>query len=488
VAKSKKTLADLLTKDFNVTPANPDDPDFFNEFVTDWNKSWKPHSGQKAIITDFLSGNYDYFFIRAGRKFSKTTINIKAAWYKALQKPNSTVYATFPTVTLGIEIIWDEKRIHYCDMKDDYMFQKYVTGTDNAKHIIRFVNGSHIKLQGTWTESRGRGTQPDFLTVDEVQDCNAEWIEAMDSNLGPKQSPCIMSGTPPKKRNHYQDWEARIAANPRGKIYHYSSYDNDAIPHLKEWLDNKKIELTKAGKEDVWIREYLAQDCFSHADRVLPDAVFDDDILLDQQINKMTYKDKTPVMAVATQGKYICAMWGILTPKKYLYILDYELRTQIWDRSYVNFIEDPAVREKSKSLQDVCGNKMRHLLWDSTKSFKDVIRGFSDCKEKPEWQDRGIPLLREMMLERRIIISDKVAPFGLECQNLLADENRKDVEKTYPMICAMAVMANEWYQREKISVEQTKPYDKYQALRDAGILLTPPKRKGKLIFDQTQMR
>ena len=296
-----------------------------------------------------------------------------------------------------------------------------------------------------------------------------------------------MSGTPPRKRNHYQDWDQRIQSNPRGKTYHFSSYDNDAIPHLKEWLDNKKMELMKAGKEDVWLREYMAEDCFSHADRVLPDAVFEGYVLMDQQINAMTFKDKTPVMVVATQGKYICAMWGILTPKKYLYILDYELRNAIWDKSYVNFIEDPNVKMKNKLIQDACGNRMRHLLWDSTKSFKDVIRGFTECKEKPEWQDRGIPLLREMMLERRIILSDKVAPFGMECQNLLADDNKKEIGKSYPMICALSVMANEWFQREKVSIIQPQQYDRLQALRDAGIIVTAPTPKGRVFFSQKDM-
>jgi hypothetical protein len=489
MARPRKVIDELdLDEDVEVEKANPNDPEFWNEFHTDWQNSWNPHTKQKEIITDFISGNYDYLFVRAGRKFSKTTVNIKAAWYKSLQKFNSTTYSTFPTIALGTEIVWDEKRLQFCDMLTPYMMQKYVKYVDNNKHIIHFVNDSHIKLQGTWTEARGRGTQPNFLTVDEIQDCNNDWIEAMDSNLGPKQAPCIMSGTPPKKRNHYHDWEQRILNNPRGKIYHYSSYDNDAIPHLKGWLDNKKLELIKAGKEDVWLREYMAEDCFSHADRVLPDAKFEDYVLLDQEINKMSFRDKTPVMAIATQGKYICAVWGILSPKKYLYITDFELRNAIWDKSYVQFIEEPIVKTKSKLLQDACGNRMRYLLWDSTKSFKDVIRGFTECKERPEWQDRGIPLLREMMIERRIILSDKVAPFGMECQNLLADENKKEIEKNYPMICAMSVMANEWFQRDKVDVGQIQPYDKHQALRDAGILISPRRPKGKVLFVQKDLK
>lgn len=469
-----------------VKPADPNDPEFFNEFYTDWMNSWSPHAAQKAIIDDFISDKYNYQFNRAGRKFSKTTIHIKASWYTAIKKPNSIIYATFPTIALGLEILWDEKRLQYCDMQEDFMFRKYIQRIDSTKNMLYFVNGSSIKVLGTWTESRGRGTQPDFITIDEVQDCNAAWIEAMDSNLSAKNGSCMMSGTPPKKRNHYQDWEERIRSNPKGKCYHYSSYANDKIPHLKEWLDAKKLELIKVGKEDVWLREYMAEDCFSHADRVLPDAQFEDYVMLEAQVNAMPFKEKTPFMVVATQGKFICAVWGIITPKKYFYILDYELNNSIWDQSYVTFFERESVKMKSRRIQEMCGNRMRQLVWDSTRSFKDVIRGFTDCKEKPEWQDRGIPLLKEMMLERRSIFSDKVAPFGMECQNILADEPKKDIEKQYPMICALSVMAHEWFQRDKVTIKNIEQYDHYQAFRDAGLIL--PKRQNRKSFYRQSSR
>ena len=117
--------------------------------------------------------------------------------------------------------------------------------------------------------------QPDFLIYDEVQDCSPEYMEAMDSNLAAKpHAQCVMMGTPPKKRNQYEEWWARIGANARGRTFHYTSYDNIRLPHLKEWLDNKKNELLKAGKEDVWLREYMAEFCYSSSDRILPDAKF----------------------------------------------------------------------------------------------------------------------------------------------------------------------------------------------------------------------
>ncbi len=466
------------------TRPSPSDPDFLSEFLEDWEGIRNRHQGQTQVLNAFFKEGAQYIFNRAGRKFSKTTTNIDIVWRFAHENPGSVIYMCFPTITLGVEIVWDEKRLQWCDARDDYMLKKYVQKVDEPKHMLYFTNGSYVKVIGTWTEARGRGTQPDLLVVDEIQDCSGDYLDAMDPNLAAKNGRCVMSGTPPKKRNHYHEWEDRIFNNPKGKIFKFTSYSNDRLEHLSEWLDAKKQELTRAGKEDVWVREYLAEDCFSHAERVLPDARFQDFVSLEEKINQLPYKDKTPVMAIATQGNYLSAIWGILTPKKELYILEYELRSQIWDRSYAKFFEEEYVKEKTKKIQVMCGNRMRQLLWDPTKSFKDVIRGFTDCKQKPEWQDRGIPLLKEMMIENKIIISDKVAPFGLECQNLLMDESRREIEKMYPLISTFSMAVNEYFQREKISVAQTEQWDRFKAFRDAGLPLPTQRKKGNVLFKQ----
>lgn len=467
--------------------ANPKDENFIEDFLKDWEKVRDRHSGQQKIIDSFFVDKSQYIFNRAGRKFSKTTTNIDIAWRFALENPAAVIYYCFPTLELATEVVWDEKRIQWCDSKDDYMHNKYVKHIDNPKMKITFVNGSFIKVIGTWTESRARGKQPDLLIFDESQDCRAEYIEAADSDLLPKNGSCIMSGTPPKKRNHYHEWEQRILNNPKGTIFHFTSYDNDKIPHLEEWLDSKKVELVKTGKEDVWLREYMAEDCFSHADRVLPDPVFTEHAQVEMKLNAISFREKVPILCIGTQGKYLCAMWAMLNRKNELFVLDYELRHSIWDKSYLQFFQEETFKDKTRKLQEMTGLKLRQLLWDPTESFKDVIMGFSECRKKPEWQERGIPLLKEMIHEKRITLSDKVAPLGLECQNMLADETRKEFEKLYPMICTLSVIVHEYFQRERVSVVQTDIHDKYKALKDAG-LPTPRRRKSAgAFFRQSDM-
>lgn len=457
-----------------------DDKVYFEKFLEDWQVCRDRHPGQKEVLKALFEESCQYVFYRAGRKGAKTTTAIDAAWYLANEAPNRVGYLCYPTIAQGIEVVWEERRLQTCDQKDDSMFEKYVEKVDDNKHIVRFTNGSFIKLIGTWTEARGRGTQPDFLIFDEFQDCNPDYIEAMDANLSAKpHAQCLIMGTPPKKRNQYEEWYERVRSHPRGHVFHYSSYDNIRLPHLKEWLDNKKIELIRAGKEDVWLREYMAELCYSSSDRILPDAKFLDPDEIDQKARLFSYSERIPVLAVSVHQNYLCAILAVLLPRKMVFVMDHVMFPQVWDKSFSDMY--PELTKKVKIWQDYCGKKLRNIVWDESGSFVDVISGFTKCRKDIKWQDRGIPLLRELMVKQKILFSREVADFGLECQNMLIEESEKDVQKNYPHVCSLAMLVNEYFSQEKIALHQTHAFDKYDAFREMGIPC-PPKRKSKSIF------
>lgn len=453
---------------------------YFSRFLESWENCRDRHPGQRAVISAVRDDKCQYTYYRAGRKGAKTTTGIDVAWLLANEAPNRVGYLCYPTIAQGIEVVWEERRLQTCDQKDDSMFDKWVEKVDDSRHILRFANGSFVKLIGTWTEARGRGTQPDFLIYDEFQDCNPEYIEAMDANLAAKaHAQCVMMGTPPKKRNHYEDWWDRISNHPRGKVFHYTSYDNIKLPHLKEWLDNKKLELIKAGKEDVWLREYMAELCYSSSDRVLPDAKFINEQEILKNLSLFDYNERIPVLAVSVHPTYFCCIVGVLQRGKMLFILDHMVINQVWNQSFEDMY--PLIGEKAKKVQDMCHKRIRNLVWDESGSFADIITGFTKCRRDIKWQDRGVPILRELMVKEKIRFSDDVADLGLECQNLLIEENEKDVQKNYPHICTLAMLVNEYFAQEKITIPHLKPFDKWDAFREMGIPCPSPK-KGKTIF------
>lgn len=458
-SRGKKITSKIVSTDSNEL--------LFQKFMEDWEASRDRHPGQQQVLDAVFVENLQYVFYRAGRKGAKTTTAIDIAWRMAHKIPKSVGYLCYPTIAQGIEVVWEERRLQTCDRKDDFMFDKYVEKTDDSKHIIWFANGSFIKLIGTWTEKKGRGTQPDYLILDEFQDCNADYIEAMDSNLAAKNSPCIIMGTPPKKRNHYEEWLERVGTNPRGKVFHFTSYDNVRLPHLKEWLDNKKIELVKAGKEDVWLREYMAQLCYSSSDRMLPDAKFLEKDEITQKMLPFHYNERIPIVAVSIHPGYFCAILCVLNRGKNVFVMDHLVINQIWNRSFSEI--HPELKEKIKDLQDLCGKKIRNIVWDDSNSFCDIVNGFTKCRKDIKWQERGIPLLREMMVKDKIYFCNEIADFGVECQNFLIDETEKEVQKNYPHICTLAVTVNEFFSPDKIQIVPLNDFDKYQAFRDMGI-------------------
>lgn len=455
-------------------------PLLLKKFLDDWENCRNRHSGQKEILNAFFIENLQYIFIRAGRKFSKTSTNIDIIWKFAMTVPNSVIYYCFPTITQAIEVVWEEKRLQKCDSPDDYMRDRYITKTDDSKHMMWFTSGSFVKLVGTWSEARGRGTQPNLLIVDEVQDCSGDYLDAADPNLAAKDGRCIMAGTPPIKENHYHSWEKRIASHARGKVFQFSSYANDKIPHLKSWLDNKKLELEKADKEDIWKREYLAEDCFSSADRMLPDAKFMEENEIEEMVKLFSYETRYPVLAISVQPHYLYAVMAIVIPHKAIFLLDILSFTQIWRKSFTEMY--PLLGPKLKTLQEMCGRKIQNIVWDESESFKDVIIGFTACRTDLKWQDRGILLLREMMSNKKIYISNRLEDFGPECQKLLKDEPIKETQKNYPLICTLSMLVNEYFSMEKIVMKDFKKFDKYEGFREMGIPVPVQKKKGFSIF------
>lgn len=455
--------------------------DLFDLFWTEIRKRRTFHEGQEEVFQAFFEDNAKYIFERIGRKGCKTATNITIAWAYLLQAPRRSCYITTPTLELASEIYWDEKRLHYCDLPDPDLFDMFVAKIDNSKKIITFVNDSTIKLLGTWTEARSRGTQPDLFIADEIQDCNADYLDGMEPNLASKEDArCIMTGTPPKKRNHYHEWENRIINNDQGRAFKYSSYINTCLSHLKGWLDNKKKELIEAGKEDQWLREYMAEDCFSSDERVLPDVKLLD---FDEMLNECKRVDPTvfsPVLSVVMTEDALCASYGVMLSSPVestkMWVLEMNVTSRLWDTTIRGMFDDMEVKMSEYSM--IFSKKWHMVLHDETDSFTDVIPGIRKCRTDQKWKKRGTPLLKEMILSENIKFSTKCDRFGLESQNLLKeDEIMESVT-----VCNMAMLANEYYRGVHLPPEEKRVWDELRPLREAGIVCYPPKSRNKQIF------
>ena len=454
----------------------------YEEFLSDWESIRVRHQGQKEIIHAFFEENCQKIFLRIGRKGAKTSTIIDISWRFCYWRPKSIVHIAYPTKELAYDILWDEQRLQNCDLKDTFMREKYVAIVENSRNhpSITFHNGSKIKIMGTWTESSGRGLQPDLLIADEIQDCRSIWLDAAEPNLAAKQdSRFILSGTPPRKRNHYHEWEKRTIETFGGKRFHYSSYVNTALPHLKDWLDNKKEELYKSGKEEEWIREYLAEDCFSSKDRILPDPILGSFEEMRIQAIQMSQKTRNFIIGMKITETSLCCIWGIIERNhesgNQIKILDCQLEDKMFNRSFIEFYQ--SIPERCQQITGIPFRDWRKYVLDQNTAFTDVIPTFAKCLDTKgsRWNERGILILREMMNTNRLSVSDKLENFGIECQNYLNGDDLKD----YPLISTIAMLANEYYQDYKIKMPS-------QTLSDTdricdSLNLARPKRKKSIM-------
>lgn len=464
--KKKSDEEDAIVK------ANPLDEAFLDVFREDWEGIRKRHAGQESILNAFFEEEKKRVFIRAGRKFAKTSTMIDIAWRFAMEHPKSVIYYGFPTIAQAIEVVWEEKRLQTCDSKDGLMQEKYVQKVDDARHIVTFVNGSYIKLIGTWAEARGRGSQPDLLIMDEIQDCSEVYLSAMEPNLAAKDGWCLMAGTPPPFRNHYHEWEDRISSDDRGISFRYSSYSNTALPHLEDWLNKKREELYKAGRQDEWLREYMAEDCFTSANRILPDPVIQPIDDFKNAIERPAANDQQ-VVAIFSHFKYFVVLYAILKANGELLVIDVDYKKQIYDISHKNIATMISYKEVDyyRSIQ----GRKRKVMFDPSKSMRDTFPDFYEARKDMKWGDRGIPILREMMLSGKIRFSEKIADFGVECQKLLMDTPDFAIIDKFPLASALAMTVNEFFSTERM-MHQEMPDDIYQPLREAGFYI-PPKKK-----------
>lgn len=449
-----------------------------SEFLKDWESLRTRHKGQLEIIDAFFVKKKKYIFLRIGRKGAKTTTIIDICWRFAHENPRCMIYICLPTVVQACDVYWDEKRLQWCDADESFMADKYIKIIDNKNHSITFNNGSVIKLIGTWAERSGRGTQPDLFVSDEIQDCKGDYLDAMEPNLAAKEDArCIMSGTPPKRPNHYHEWEKRIMNNEDGFRLHYSSYINTALPHLAEWLDKKRKELFEAGKEDIWFREFMAEDCFRSDDRVLPDVC----ILPEEEIRRSIIQLRdfiTPVVSVVLIQGVMTINYSAVMYSKYIGTKIYSLHSttinRTWDKSFISINEE--IEQKIEFLNSLFCRRWLKIAYDETKSLSDVLPVFAKSRSDLKWQDRGIPLLKELILTQSILFADKAAQIGLESQNYLKEDDVKD----YPNICAMAMVANEFYQGISLSKPEKEKWDKFAPLRESGICVQKPNKKGAI--------
>lgn len=452
-------------------------PDNFQKLYDQIERSRVLNPLQKEVLDNYFVQGMGRMFIRVGRKGSKTSTLILVSWLSSQLENRYMTHFLYPTLEQGYDVLWEEERLQLCDYKTEEFKDEWIKDIDDKKMTLVFQNDSKIRVLGTFAQKRGRGVQPNLMIADEVQDTNPAFLLAADPNLMAKpDARFILSGTPPKKRNHYHEWEQRTLTMYDGKCFRYPSYINTSLPHLAKELDKKRDELIAAGKEDEWLREYMAEDCFSSEDRILPDPKFSEHEALISEIRQIHHSHRTHIIGLHITETTICAVFGVMDKDPHesnkITILDYTLKLKLWDGSYREIYNQlPSFCE---GITSIPFSQWRKWVADESNSFIDVIPGFSKCRQEKgcKWSERGIPLMREMMHTDRLTFSDKLQPIIIEMQNLL----KGDDFNNYPICSSIAMIVNEHYQENRRRPAHQKELTDAEKICEQ-LNLRPPDRK-----------
>jgi len=243
---------------------------------------WQPHKDQAEVKNALFAQNHKKIFLECGRKFGKTEFLAYMLYRYALLNPNSACYFIAPFQKQARELIWANNRLqnfflplinpttertfHGHTREEAHQILKELTDKYGVEALdtqmrIRFGNGSFIKLDGADQHQAYRGVNPHLIVYDEFKDHHPKFHDGMDPNLATHDAPLIIVGTPPEGDEDNDPQFCELAdfcsIDGNSSYFNKSSYCN---PHISaKWLDQKKLELVSRGREDVWLREYMAQ-------------------------------------------------------------------------------------------------------------------------------------------------------------------------------------------------------------------------------------
>ena len=208
----------------------------------------KLHAGQMQVATD----EHRYRVICAGRRWGKSVLSRMIVLKWALEKVG-VYYIVSPTYKQA-------KSIHWRDLKKEIP-QLWVNKVNEVEMSVSLVNGSIIELKGAENPDTLRGVKLRGLVIDEIASIrNWEWLwnEVLRPTLSDYQAPAVFISTP-KGYNHFHTlYKMGIidsdVYDEDYKSWHFTSYDNSALPNLKEEIDKAQKELP----EDTFMQEYMA--------------------------------------------------------------------------------------------------------------------------------------------------------------------------------------------------------------------------------------
>jgi hypothetical protein len=182
--------------------------------------------------------------------------------------PGKEIYIICPELKQAKKIYWMPKRLQ------NYGPQEFVAEHRESELRTVFTNGSYIILDGCENFEAMRGIKPHLVFYDEFQHHSQYFDEeVMQPNLSSGKVSLLAFGTPPKVDCHYVTFRQNLLDNiARGNSkYLYMELHSAKNPTLDpHWLAEKKADLIRRDKYNIWLREYEGKMVFDTESAIFP--------------------------------------------------------------------------------------------------------------------------------------------------------------------------------------------------------------------------
>lgn len=387
-------------------------------------KIWTPHSGQIDIGKALIADGFKDVFIQAGRNFGKTELVSYLLWRWAVEHPGSENYYFAPYAKQAREILWASQRIQNFGPKE------WVKTNSTEMRATFKDTGSFIKLDGSDNFEAYRGIKPRGIIIyDEFKDFRPEFHEAFDPNRAAHQAPLVIIGTPPDRDGQFTVTAEEYASNPSKKFFKKPSRDN---PYLdKKWLDDKRQTYIDRGEYEIWQREYEAEFVKGGAAKIFP--MLSKDIIKPHKevINELIPQRKKLDWLIwcdpATSSCFAILVMAYNRFTKQLYAVDeiYEQRQGEMTTSRIG----KRIQELKKEYEEIFPIDDWRQGYDEAAAWfcaemLDTFGEHFEATSKVTWaKDYGLTLIKDIILAKKLILSDRTEKLYWEMDNYYKDRN-----------------------------------------------------------------
>jgi hypothetical protein len=186
--------------------------------------------------------------LRCGRRAGKTQLIEIDSLSLGIKYPNLSLAYIGLTYGHAKDVVWEE----YLKMAGDLIEYK-----NSQELLIRLVNGSRIKLYSWDSIDNMLGKKYHKVYGDEVavaRNFQSAWDNVIEPTLLDYHGEAWLASMP-RGKGHFKRIIDESKTKDDWQDFHFTSYDNEAIPNVGEDLDRKRKDIAPS----VFAQQYLAE-------------------------------------------------------------------------------------------------------------------------------------------------------------------------------------------------------------------------------------